>query len=415
MTTDDTPDGRLIDRFLAGRGQAAFAGLVRRHGPMVLGTCRRVLGNPADADDAFQAVLLVLVRRAGEFRGRATVGDVLHGVAVRTALKARAAAMTRRAKEAAAVPRAAPDPAAAEAAEAVDAELARLPPKTVAERLGILGGALSSRLAAARKLRGVAGRRRPGGSVGAGVAGRQLVAGAGRPRADHHGRGRRPVAELRPAHGPTDRRVHRLRRLGRSGLSRGDGVRPPAAGVRRAGQLRVLPPFEKYVNRLRTQYLGADYHSIAKALRDGRGFADPFESGGGPTAWMPPVLPGLLAGLLWAFRDDTESVRYAVVTLQGLALVLTVLAAAGRRRLRVRPAPPLAGGGRLPGPGGRPVLPSLPGYPRPLAHPADAGRPAARGCRPARRPVVRWGLLGELAVHVALTLGPVWAGLTVLR
>jgi DNA-directed RNA polymerase specialized sigma24 family protein len=82
-------DGQLLERFLRDRDEPAFEALVRRHGPMVLGVCQRILGNVTDAEDAFQATLLVLVRKAASIVPRELVGHWVYGVAYRTALNAR--------------------------------------------------------------------------------------------------------------------------------------------------------------------------------------------------------------------------------------------------------------------------------------------------------------------------------------
>ena len=127
-------DAQLLDRFLAQKDAGAFEALVARHGPMVLSVCRGILRDPRDAEDAFQATFLVLVKKAGSIRGRDALGGWMYRVAYRVAIQANAAAARRRAKE-----RQAGEMAAAtstsgpsvpdELLPAIHEELARLPEK----------------------------------------------------------------------------------------------------------------------------------------------------------------------------------------------------------------------------------------------------------------------------------------------
>ena len=80
---------------MTGRDEAAFAALVQRHGPMVLGGCRRLLRNAHEAEDCFQATFLVLVHKARTIGGPESLGPWLYGVAYRTAARARQAARRR--------------------------------------------------------------------------------------------------------------------------------------------------------------------------------------------------------------------------------------------------------------------------------------------------------------------------------
>ncbi|VTR93308.1 sigma-70 family rna polymerase sigma factor : RNA polymerase sigma factor, sigma-70 family OS=Singulisphaera acidiphila (strain ATCC BAA-1392 / DSM 18658 / VKM B-2454 / MOB10) GN=Sinac_7487 PE=4 SV=1: Sigma70_r2: Sigma70_r4_2 [Gemmata massiliana] len=172
-TTDPAPDADLLARFITNRDGPAFAALVRRHGPMVLAVCRRVLRHRQDAEDAFQATFLVLARRAGALGPRLRLGNWLYGVAYRTALGARRAAAVRRERESRAAETrteaGTPDDGfAPELREALDRELVALPGvyraavvacdleglprREAAVRLGWTEGTLSSRLARARSL-----------------------------------------------------------------------------------------------------------------------------------------------------------------------------------------------------------------------------------------------------------------------
>ena len=164
-------DGQLLGRFIERRDEAAFAALVRRHGPMVWGVCRRLL-NDQDAEDAFQATFLVLVRKAASIVPRERVANRLYGVAHQTALQARRTAARRRAREKQV--REMPEPAVAEQdlwrdlRPLLDQELSRLPDayrevvvlsdlegkirREVARQLGLPEGTVGSRLARARAM-----------------------------------------------------------------------------------------------------------------------------------------------------------------------------------------------------------------------------------------------------------------------
>ncbi len=196
-------DGELLRRFASRRDPAAMEGLVARHGPMVLGVCRRVLGPGPDVEDAFQAVFLVLVRKAGTIRDPDLLGPWLHGVAHRVAVRSRANSARRLSKERPGVEAeeaimgasAAGDDfvARAELRAVIDEEIARLPEKfrlpvvlcylegkthdEAALRLKCPVGTVRSRLASAReRLQGRLGRR--GVAVAAGAIASVLAADA---------------------------------------------------------------------------------------------------------------------------------------------------------------------------------------------------------------------------------------------
>jgi RNA polymerase sigma factor (sigma-70 family) len=92
-------DGQLLGSFIEQKDEAAFEAIVHRHGPMVFGVCRRVVANHHDAEDAFQATFLVLARKASSVRPRERLANWLHGVALRTAMKAKAMTTKRRTRE----------------------------------------------------------------------------------------------------------------------------------------------------------------------------------------------------------------------------------------------------------------------------------------------------------------------------
>lgn len=165
-------DGQLLADFVERQDEIVFAALVKRHGPMVWGVCRRVLGNHHDVEDAFQATFLVLVRKAASIAPRDNVGNWLYGVAHQTALQARRTAARRRTREKQVTQM--PEPVAMEESlgrdlhPLLDQELSRLPAtyrtvivlcdlegtirKEAARQLGLPEGTVGSRLARGRAM-----------------------------------------------------------------------------------------------------------------------------------------------------------------------------------------------------------------------------------------------------------------------
>ena len=171
-TLRELSDGRLLEQFGTYREEAAFEVFVRRHGPMVWGVCRRLLGNHHDAEDAFQATFLVLARKGDAIAHRELVANWLYGVAHQTAMKARSTRAKRRMREGQVMDM--PEPEAAsqdhrdDLTETLDRELSRLPDKyripiilcelegkshrAAAEQLGWPIGTVSGRLSRARAM-----------------------------------------------------------------------------------------------------------------------------------------------------------------------------------------------------------------------------------------------------------------------
>ncbi len=165
-------DGQLLEDYLSRKDEAALAALVRRHGPMVWGVCQRVVRNYHDAEDAFQSVFLVLVRKAPSISSPQLLANWLYGVAHQTALKARAVTAKRRTREKQVAEL--PEPAATEQQvwnelrPMLDRELSRLPEKyrvaivlcglegktrkEAATQLGVPDGTVAAWLARGRRI-----------------------------------------------------------------------------------------------------------------------------------------------------------------------------------------------------------------------------------------------------------------------
>jgi RNA polymerase sigma factor (sigma-70 family) len=169
--TDDLAaraDRELLRAFVDRADAASFAELVARHGPLVLGACRRVLADTPDAEDAFQATFLILARKAGTVRRPERLGAWLYGVALRCAFRVRKASRRSKEQPMPELPApAAPDPQWADVRGVLDTEIGCLPAKlrtalvlcelegldraTVADRLGVPIGTVSSRLSRAKE------------------------------------------------------------------------------------------------------------------------------------------------------------------------------------------------------------------------------------------------------------------------
>jgi RNA polymerase sigma factor (sigma-70 family) len=171
IATGNLTDRQLLEQFVTRRDEEAFAQLVQRHGPMVLGVCRQILRQEQDAEDAFQATFLVLSRKAGSIRSAEALPNWLYGVANRLAARLKAAASRRQTREVALVdaPTSEPGPGGAldDLGPILHEEIGRLPDKyripfvlcylegktneEAARELGCPPGTVFSRLARARE------------------------------------------------------------------------------------------------------------------------------------------------------------------------------------------------------------------------------------------------------------------------
>ncbi len=172
MNELDVSDPKLLARFSRDADEEAFAELVRRHGPLVLGVCRRILGDVHAAEDAFQAVFLVLAKRSGTIHKPELLANWLYGVACRIARKARMKMRRDATRERCAVKMSQQDEWLdvewTELKQALDEEVSQLPEKyraplvlcylqgqtnaQAAEQLGWPSGSISERLAQAREM-----------------------------------------------------------------------------------------------------------------------------------------------------------------------------------------------------------------------------------------------------------------------
>jgi RNA polymerase sigma factor (sigma-70 family) len=267
-------DGELLHAFARRRDEDAFAALVRRHGPMVLGVCRRVLHHRQDAEDAFQATFLILARKAAALRDRTALAAWLYGSAYRMALSVRRAAARRRVHEGRITARVPQDPAAAlswgEVQGLLEEEIQRLPEKyrmafvlccmegveraEAARRLGLKPGTLSSRLDQAKKqlcrrlasrgvtLAAVLAASALAQEAGATTAATSLVGATAR-AASAPGKGVPARVAVRPPHRPRGRQEARrpLERAQSEGHGRGLFRRRQVPGQRRGRRHGAVP------------------------------------------------------------------------------------------------------------------------------------------------------------------------------
>jgi hypothetical protein len=178
---------------------------------------------------------------------------------------------------------------------------------------------------------------------------------------------------------------------------------------------RYFPPFRPGVNANDNRHLGGEYFRIAQALRSGRGFADPFGDETGPTAWMPPVYPVLLAGFLHVCGGDRDAVMAVIVVIQMAVLVWTGILVVAVARQTAPHMNPWAVAGVFAGA-------VLCNFQRWFQFTHDCWLllltinllllGCCRGPLATRRMAVAWGVLGGFGALVSPVIGFTWAAVT---